>query len=93
MAGIGFELRKAIQQDSIKGKFSGYMGAAFSSSGSMIIGIVLFFFIQLAAKIENVPQNVIDQFMCYVTNTMFFFNDHRVMLLADSFPLCFQQNL
>lgn len=72
MAGIGFELRKAIQQDSIKGKFSGYMGAAFSSSGSMIIGIVLFFFIQLAAKIENVPQNVIDQFMCYVTNTMFF---------------------
>lgn len=72
MAGIGFELRKAIRQESVKGKFSGYLGAAFSSSGSMLVGIILFFFIQLGAKIENVSQNVIDRFMCYVTNTMFF---------------------
>ena len=72
MAGIGFELRKAIRQDSIKSKVSGYMGAAFSSSGSVLVGIVLFFFIQLAAKYENIQQEIIDQFMCFVTNTMFF---------------------
>lgn len=72
MAGIGFELRKAIQQESVKGKASGYMGAAFSSSGSMIVGIVLFFFIQQAAEIKHVSQEIIEQFMCYVTNTMFF---------------------
>lgn len=71
MAGIGFELRKAIQQESVKGKISGYLGAAFSSSGSMLVAIILFFFIQFGAKIENVQQLVIDRFMCYVTNTMF----------------------
>ena len=72
MAGIGFELRKAIREDSVKGRVSGYTGAAFSSSGSVIVGIILFFFIQLAAKHENIPQTTIDSFMCYVTNTMFF---------------------
>ena len=72
MAGIGFELRKAIHQESTKGKFSGYIGAAFSSSGSMLVGIILFSLIQLGAKLEKVTQTVIDQFMCYVTNTMFF---------------------
>ena len=72
MAGIGFELRKAIQQESIKNKFSGYMGAAFSSSGSMLIGIILFFFIQQCAKAENISIVEIDKFMCFVTNTMFF---------------------
>ena len=72
MAGIGFELSKAIREDSVKGRVSGYTGAAFSSSGSVIVGIILFFFIQLAAKHENIPQTTIDSFMCYVTNTMFF---------------------
>lgn len=72
MAGIGFELRKAIQQDTLKAKVSGYAGAAFSSSGSMLVGIVLFFFIQMGAKMENIPQETTDKFMCFVTNTMFF---------------------
>lgn len=72
MAGIGFELRKAIQQETLKSKASGYAGAAFSSSGSMLVGIVLFFFIQMGAKIEHIPQETTDRFMCFVTNTMFF---------------------
>ena len=82
MAGIGFELRKAIQQDSIKSKVSGYLGAAFSSSGSVLVGIILFFCIQLAAKHENIPQGTIDQFMCFVTNTMFF-----SMVVSSAFTL------
>lgn len=82
MAGIGFELRKAIQQESIKNKFSGYMGAAFSSSGSMLIGIILFFFIQQCAKAENISIVEIDKFMCFVTNTMFF-----SMIIVSAFSL------
>lgn len=71
MAGVGFELRKAISSDNKIKNIKGYIGAAFSSSGSMIVGIVLFSLIQIAAKIQNVDKTISDQFMCYVTNVMF----------------------
>ena len=71
MAGIGFELRKAIRQESVKEKVGGYLGAAFSSSGSILVGIVIFVLIQTAAKSQHVSQHILDNFMCYVTNTMF----------------------
>ena len=71
MAGIGFELRKAIRQESVKEQVGGYLGAAFSSSGSILVGIIIFVLIQSAAKSQHVTQEVLDSFMCYVTNTMF----------------------
>lgn len=71
MAGIGFELRKAISSNTSSNRAKGYLGAAFSSSGSMIVAIVLFCLIQWAARIKNVDQVTSDSFMCYVTTAMF----------------------
>lgn len=71
MAGVGFELRKAVTGARRDERVKGYFGAAFSSSGSVIVGIVLFALVQLAAKAQQLPQAVSDRFMCYVTNAMF----------------------
>lgn len=71
MAGIGFELRKAIRQDSPIKRTGGYIGAAFSCSGSILVGIVVFAFIKMAASRQGISQDVTDTFMCYVTNVMF----------------------
>ena len=71
MAGVGFELRKAVTGSRHGDRIKGYLGAAFSSSGSVIVGIVLFTLVQLAAKAQQLPREVSDQFMCYVTNAMF----------------------
>ena len=72
MAGIGFELKKAIRDESTVKKTGGYFGAAFSSSGSMIIGIIIFCIIQYTAGVFGVNERTKDIFMCYITNTMFF---------------------
>lgn len=71
MAGVGFELRKSIESNHSSEKVKGYLGAAFSSSGSMLVGIVLFALVQVTARFQNVSQATSDQFMCYVTNAMF----------------------
>ena len=71
MAGVGFELRKAIKSDRNPEKVTGAFGAAFSSSGSMIVAIVIFALVQTAAKAQQVPRTVNDRFMCYITNAMF----------------------
>ena len=71
MAGVGFELRKAVTSENRTEKTSGFFGAAFSSSGSMIIAITIFAVIQAAAKAQHAPQAVNDRFMCYITNAMF----------------------
>lgn len=71
MAGIGFELRKTIQQESAVERTAGYFGAAFSCSGSMLVGIIIFILIQTAARHQGISQETTDAFMCYVTNTMF----------------------
>lgn len=71
MAGVGFELRKAIESKHSSEKAKGYLGAAFSSSGSMLVGIILFALVQVTAGFQNVSQATSDQFMCYVTNAMF----------------------
>ena len=71
MAGIGFELRKAIKSENKRDVLKGYAGAAFSSNGSMIVGIVIFTLIQIAANQQHVDKSVSDSFMCYVTNIMF----------------------
>lgn len=71
MAGVGFELRKAVTGDRRDERVKGYLGAAFSSSGSVLAGIVLFALVQLAAGAQQLPQSLSDRFMCYVTNAMF----------------------
>ena len=71
MAGVGFELRKAVTGENKGEKITGYFGASFSSSGSMIVAIVIFALVQAAAKAQQVSQAVNDSFMCYITNAMF----------------------
>ena len=71
MAGVGFELRKAVTGENKGEKITGYFGASFSSSGSMIVAIVLFALVQAAAKAQQASQAVNDSFMCYITNAMF----------------------
>lgn len=71
MAGVGFELRKAVTGENKGEKITGYFGASFSSSGSMIVAIVIFALVQAAAKAQQASQEVNDSFMCYITNAMF----------------------
>jgi uncharacterized membrane protein len=71
MAGIGFELKKAVNCPSSMKRVRGYAEAAFSCSGSMIVGIILFCMIQAVATYEGLGQAASDMFMCYVTNAMF----------------------
>ena len=71
MAGVGFELRKAVTGENKGEKITGYFGASFSSSGSMIVAIVIFALVQAAAKAQQASQAVNDSFMCYITNAMF----------------------
>ena len=71
MAGVGFELRKAVTGENKGEKITGYFGASFSSSGSMIVAIVMFALVQAAAKAQQASQAVNDSFMCYITNAMF----------------------
>ena len=52
MAGVGFELRKAVTGENKGEKITGYFGASFSSSGSMIVAIVIFALVQAAAKAQ-----------------------------------------
>ncbi len=71
MAGVGFELRKAIKKDAPLRSAGGYISAAFTSGGTILIGIIIVCFIQAAAKFAGVSSEISDQFMCYVTQTMF----------------------
>ena len=71
MAGVGFELRKAVTGENKGEKITGYFGASFSSSGSMIVAIVIFALVQAAAKAQQASQAVNDSFMCYITNALF----------------------
>ncbi len=50
MAGIGFELRKAMSSSSGLKRSGGYFSAAFTCFGGMLIGIVLLSVIQIAAS-------------------------------------------
>ena len=63
MAGIGFELKRAIRDESPVKRAGGYFGAAFSSSGSMIIGIIVFCVIQYTAGIFGAGEKTKDMFM------------------------------
>lgn len=71
MAGIGFELRKAMHDTSALKRSGGYFSAAFTCFGGMLIGIVLLSVIQIAANAGGITQNVRDLFMAYITNAMF----------------------
>lgn len=72
MAGIGFELRRAIRDRRLIQRCNGVFSAAFMCFGGMLIGILLLAFIQIAGQANHIPQEVNDLFMSYVTNTMFF---------------------
>lgn len=71
MAGIGFELRKAMSSSSGLKRSGGYFSAAFTCFGGMLIGIVLLSVIQIAASAGGITQDVRDLFMSYITNAMF----------------------
>ena len=72
MAGIGFELRRAIRSRRLIKRGNGAFNAAFMCFGGMLIGIILLLFLQIAGRANHIPQDVNEQFMAYITNTMFF---------------------
>ena len=59
MAGIGFELRKAMGSSSGLKRSGGYFSAAFTCFGGMLIGIVLLSIIQIAASAGGISQAVL----------------------------------
>lgn len=71
MAGIGFELNKLINKKSFFSKISGYFYTASSCLGSMILGFVLLFLIQMVAKTLGQDNQVSQTFTGYITNTVF----------------------
>ena len=71
MAGIGFELRRAIRSKQPLRRSGGLFSAAFTCFGGMLIGIVLLTLVQLAGKANGLTQDISDLFMTYVTSTMF----------------------
>lgn len=71
MAGIGFELRRAIRSQKIIKQSSGTFSAAFTCFGGMLIGIILLTLIQIAGKANHISRDITDLFMSYVTGTMF----------------------
>ena len=72
MAGIGFELRKAIRNGNTIKRTGGLFSAAFSCFGGMLIGIILLTLIQIAGTASGISRETTDLFMTYVTTTMFF---------------------
>lgn len=71
MAGIGFELRRAIREGGRARRSGAWFSAAFTCFGGMLIGILLLIMIQTAAAAKGMNRSVSDLFMSYVTNTMF----------------------
>lgn len=71
MAGIGFELRKAVTSPNGLKRSGGYFSAAFTCFGGMLIGIILISMIQLAADAGGIARSVRDVFLAYITNAMF----------------------
>lgn len=71
MAGIGFELRKAMMSPHGPKRSGGYFSAAFTCFGGMLIGIILLSLIQFAASNAGVSQSECDLLMSYITNAMF----------------------
>ena len=71
MAGIGFELRRAIRDGNVIRKSTGYFSAAFTCFGGMLIGIVLLVLLRFASKASGVDEMTGNLFMSYTTGTMF----------------------
>ena len=71
MAGIGFELRRAIRNKSLASKGKGYFSAAFTCFGGMLIGIVLIAALRIAAVSSGISMETNNLFMSLTTNTMF----------------------
>lgn len=71
MAGIGFELRKAMCDSKGSKRAGGYFSAAFTCFGGMLIGIILIGMIQVAADTGGIAQSARDVFLAYITNAMF----------------------
>ena len=72
MAGIGFELRRAIRSNKPLRSSSGIFSAAFTCFGGMLIGIILLTIIQIAATSAGISRSITDLFMTYITGAMFF---------------------
>ena len=79
MAGIGFELRRAIRSRKLITRSSGAFSAAFTCFGGMLIGIILLMLIQAAGRTNHISQETNDLFMSYITSTMF------ISMLVTSF--------
>ena len=71
MAGIGFELRRAVRSPDPGRRVNGVLSAAFSSFGAMLIGILALLLLQLAGRRAGLEKTERDLFMTYVTHSMF----------------------
>lgn len=71
MAGIGFELRKAIRSADPRSRLHGCLSAAFSTFGATLIGIVILLMLQIAGRRAGLAKFDRDLFMTYVTHSMF----------------------
>ena len=71
MAGIGFELRRAVHSQDPGKRLNSCISAAFSSFGAMLIGILILMLLQLAGQRAGMPKADRDRFMTYITHSMF----------------------
>lgn len=72
MAGIGFELRRLLQKDSISGRGQAYAFAAIIGSGPWVLSIVAILAISLVNIRQNFPSAFVNQFQVSITYLMAF---------------------
>jgi uncharacterized membrane protein len=72
MAGIGFELRRLLQKDSIGGRGQAYAFAAIIGSGPWVLSIVAILAISLVNIRQNFPSAFVNQFQVSITYLMAF---------------------
>lgn len=72
MAGIGFELRRMLQKESLGGRGQAYAFAAIIGSGPWVLSIVAILAIGLLSTGPNFPSGWVDQFQVSITYLMAF---------------------
>ena len=70
MAGIGFELRRLLQKNSIGGRSQAYAFAAIIGSGPWLLSIAAILAISLINIRQNVPSEFVAQFQVSITYLM-----------------------
>jgi uncharacterized membrane protein len=88
MAGIGFELRKLLEKDSLSGLLRGYGYAGMISSGPWVFSIMGILLVGYIAKQSALEHSVISQFQTTVTYLIAF-----SLMLSGLFQLSFTRYL